>query len=740
MKFSFQARLVISFFMLMIIILGNLFFITFGWIENHIQTQIQRELEMKSAVLRQVHNVSTKERFRQLEQRTLDSRIRALATVKDMKTLEFAAKEQMDELSCSAFAFLSPDGEVRAWNGKGEVEIVKNLVPIISSGKEKISTILFVENEPIEIMTAPIRMNKTIECFILASKPFKTSILNDYSYLVGSPIELWYEGRPIVGSYNQPKDRKRFRSFEVPLYKSLRFVLWFDVDKIAAPLYGTLQTLGFVGMVCVLVGTLAVMFIARWFSRPIEGLVNVASDITKGKLSVRAKESGAPEMQELAKSFNEMTNSLLEAQDKLSVYAHDLEKKIDERTNELRQSERRTRTIIDSALDGIITINMDGIIAEWNPKAEEILGWSYKEVIGRKLGDIIIPLKMREAHIKGLQHYAKTGEGPVLNKRIELPALHKDGHEIAVELAIVPIKVGEEQFFSGFVRDLTETKEAKKKLEEAQAYILQSEKLASIGQLAAGVAHEINNPVGFVMSNLGTLDGYSKTWKKLLDAHQELANAVGQDNGANINDILVRIDDIRKSEDFDFIQKDTGQLISESLDGTNRIKEIVQGLKSFARLDESEVKEVDIHECINTTLKVVWNELKYKCEVEKKLAEVPRFRGYPGQINQVFMNLLVNAAQAIPERGKITIETKSTDHNIIITVSDTGKGILQEHLKDIFNPFFTTKPVGKGTGLGLAIVYGIIEKHNGTIDVESEVGKGTTFTISLPLKGVQVEK
>ncbi len=162
----------------------------------------------------------------------------------------------------------------------------------------------------------------------------------------------------------------------------------------------------------------------------------------------------------------------------------------------------------------------------------------------------------------------------------------------------------------------------------------------------------------------------------------------------------------------------------------------IEGLRSFARLDEAEVKESDVNESIESTLRVVWNELKYKCEVHKDLGTLPLIRCHPGQLNQVFMNLFVNAAQAIPEKGEITVETQATETEILVRVSDSGSGIPPEALSKLFDPFYTTKPVGQGTGLGLSISHGIVQKHNGTIEVESEMGKGTTFTVRLPIEGI----
>lgn len=275
--------------------------------------------------------------------------------------------------------------------------------------------------------------------------------------------------------------------------------------------------------------------------------------------------------------------------------------------------------------------------------------------------------------------------------------------------------------------------------QQLEGQLVQSEKMASLGQMAAGVAHEINNPIGFVMSNLGTLTEYINAFRTLDEKYALLLAQVKTQDVKSLTPLTEAIDDYREREDFTFILNDLDNLLIESREGMERIKEIVQNLKSFARVDEAEEKEADINECLRTSLKIVWNELKYKCEVETDYGELLPTYCFPGQLNQVFMNLLVNASHAIHEHGVIRIKTEldpsDTDPTIVIKISDTGSGIPPELLGEIFNPFFTTKPVGKGTGLGLSIVYGIIERHRGIISVESEVGQGTTFTIRLPIQG-----
>jgi len=264
-----------------------------------------------------------------------------------------------------------------------------------------------------------------------------------------------------------------------------------------------------------------------------------------------------------------------------------------------------------------------------------------------------------------------------------------------------------------------------KELEATQAQLMQSERMASIGQLAAGVAHEINNPVGFVNSNLGSLQSYVMNLLKLLAAYEATEGSLPEAAARQIAQV-------KKDIDFAFMCDDITELLSESLDGLKRVTRIVQDLKNFSHVDESARQMADLEAGLESTLRVVWNELKYKAEVVKEFAGLPQIMCYPFQLNQVFMNLLVNASHAIADKGRITIRTGFDEAQVWISVQDTGKGIAPEHLPRIFDPFFTTKPVGKGTGLGLSLSYDIVKKHGGHIDVTSAMGQGTTMTVFLP--------
>ncbi|MDY6988067.1 MAG: response regulator [Thermodesulfobacteriota bacterium] len=272
----------------------------------------------------------------------------------------------------------------------------------------------------------------------------------------------------------------------------------------------------------------------------------------------------------------------------------------------------------------------------------------------------------------------------------------------------------------------------------AQAQLLQSEKMASVGQLAAGVAHEINNPAGFVSSNLRTLSDYQKDIVGLMKEYKKLVEELEDrtaDNGLppSVIEQTKRILGLEKEIDVEFLLEDIMDLIGDCKEGTSRIKKIVLDLKDFAHPGEDKVQSADINKGIESTLNVIWNELKYKAKVAKEYGDLPLVKCYAHQLNQVFMNLLVNAAQAMEKQGEIKISTRADNGYVEIDISDNGTGIPEENLSRIFDPFFTTKDVGKGTGLGLNMAYNIIKKHEGTIDVESTVGRGTTFSIRIPM-------
>ncbi len=272
-----------------------------------------------------------------------------------------------------------------------------------------------------------------------------------------------------------------------------------------------------------------------------------------------------------------------------------------------------------------------------------------------------------------------------------------------------------------------------------QTRILQSEKMAAVGYLAAGLAHEINNPTAFVSSNLFTLARYIDGFKAMLDAYAQLKEALfGMMTVRRLPSPLKQrcqaIADMEKEFDLDFVLEDSRQLIFESKEGTQRIQKIVSNLKDFAQPGHGPLEEIDINACVESALSLVLNEINNKPEIFRDFSELPKVKGYPQSIWLVFVNLLFNAAQAIEGQGSISIATRTRPEGVQIQIQDTGVGIAQEMLGRIFDPFFTTKPVGQGTGLGLSMAYNAIGKHGGYIEVSSQVGVGSTFIVDLPFR------
>ena len=262
----------------------------------------------------------------------------------------------------------------------------------------------------------------------------------------------------------------------------------------------------------------------------------------------------------------------------------------------------------------------------------------------------------------------------------------------------------------GSLTDITD----RKQMEET---LMQAQNMASIGQLAAGVAHEINNPVGFVTSNIGTLKSYADTLFELVERSASSEQ--------------------RKQADFEFMKEDTAALLRESMDGLRRVRDIVQALKEFSEGGDSQWQQADLHEGLESTLHALANELRFKVKVEKYFGKLPPLRCLPGQLNQVWRIILLNAIQAIAEQGIVRIITGADGEGVHVRIQDNGVGIAPENLGRIFDPFFTTKPVGSGTGLGLYLAYGIVHKHGGRVSVISEPGKGSAFTVHLPLQSAE---
>ncbi|MGV6851449.1 MAG: response regulator [bacterium] len=343
-------------------------------------------------------------------------------------------------------------------------------------------------------------------------------------------------------------------------------------------------------------------------------------------------------------------------------------------------------------------------------------GYITKPVNLHTLGDEV------DAYLKGQQekldyreratHLATHSRHLVINLESKIQELSKINHELEQRV---------------------EQKAAE--LQETQQQLLQHEKMASIGQLAAGVAHEINNPVGYVSSNLQAMGEYLQDILGILRQYELLESSL-EDSLPGLAELRQHKQDI----DLEFIEEDLPNLLNESLEGTKRVRQIVQDLKEFSHAGETQWETVSIISGLESTLNIVYHELKYKASIRKDFSPIPPIKCQPAKLNQVFMNLLVNAGHAIEDKGQIIIRVFPVGrHWIKIEIEDDGKGMSPDVQKKLFDPFFTTKPVGEGTGLGLSLSYGIIADHKGTIEVTSEMGKGSCFYISLPVDPENVQ-
>lgn len=322
----------------------------------------------------------------------------------------------------------------------------------------------------------------------------------------------------------------------------------------------------------------------------------------------------------------------------------------------------------------------------------------------------------------------------------DMDTILRDQRELQENNAKLEEAMMEAQQHSKVIEFASKERERQNKmLVDMQAQLLNSEKMASVGQLAAGVAHEINNPVGFINGNMSTLSAYVEDIRVLNLKYEELVAACREEKCETVRELEAEIGRFREDKDMEFVFEDLTKLVSESRQGLERVTSIVRDLKSFSHIGEAEAKEFDINKGLESTINIAWNEIKYKAEVKKDYGNIPMVYCYPQQLNQVFMNIIVNAAHAMENnegKGLIGVKTYQGGEDVFIEISDNGSGIPEDKINNIFDPFFTTKPVGKGTGLGLSLAYSIVKKHKGEISVKSKVGEGTTFIIKLPVNPV----
>lgn len=422
----------------------------------------------------------------------------------------------------------------------------------------------------------------------------------------------------------------------------------------------------------------------------------------------------------------------------------------------LRESENKFHDLVEKSIVGIYLIQ-HGVFKYVNAHFSEICGYSVEELTGLKgPADVVFPGdlpqlfaaasvgRLKEAGFIRDEFRVVRKAGEVRHVEICGSLTTYEGHPAIIgTLVDVTERNTAAQMLHELMTELEsknqELEKAYDELKESQKKIIQQEKMASIGQLAAGVAHEINNPMSFITSNLDSLQDYMSKIPKFVGIQAEAIESLtcgDKEAGEVVNSVA----ESRKTLKIDYLLRDCQDLIVESLEGAHRVKRIVLDLKNFSRMDETEHALADINKVLDSTINIAWNELKHKATLKKEYGGIPLTLCNAGQLGQVFMNILVNASQAMTDFGEIGVRTWCEEPYVRVEITDSGCGIPEDKLGRIFEPFFTTKEIGKGTGLGLSIAYDIVKKHKGEIEVKTELGKGTTFVVSLPIETNRVQE
>ncbi|MBF0645578.1 PAS domain S-box protein [Desulfuromonas acetoxidans] len=493
-------------------------------------------------------------------------------------------------------------------------------------------------------------------------------------------------------------------------------------------------------LLMLLVSSLTIVLVVRRILQPLVSMTQSVEHLADGKIYQGFQMDSNDEIGKLIKAFNKMSSQLQQTTVSRDYYD----------------------CIVESMREAMMIISSEGLIKSANQSTCALLGYSCEELVDQPV-EVILPSNWQKGAFN-INDFSKPTLLMDKNDRGCFFLIAKSGKKIAVSLSSSPMLDDDGGVLSliWVAQDITQRREMERRLQQAfeeswamaenleeqnlvlsksqqkleeayaelkasQLIILQQEKMASVGLLAAGMAHEVNNPIGFINSNLNSLKKYLEKMLSFIEAQEKALNEFPDSEGKQEVAVL------RKKLKLDFLLEDCRELIDESLNGAERVRNLVQNLKTFSRADQAEEAKVDLNDCLESTISIIWNELKYKVTLNRDYGELPLTLCYAQKMNQVFMNILVNAAHSIDKKGEITIKTRHEDDHIRIWITDTGCGIPEENLKKIFEPFYTTKEVGTGTGLGMSIAYEIIEQHQGKIYVTSEVGGGTTFMIDLPV-------
>ena len=395
-----------------------------------------------------------------------------------------------------------------------------------------------------------------------------------------------------------------------------------------------------------------------------------------------------------------------------------------------KQAEEFRSVVMDNMTDGLYTTDEQGRLTFVNRAAARMLGWAEQELVGRSVHETVHCCVTRSPTTCPLMRVCATGEPVEIDNAMHV---RRDGSVFPVRYSAAPLHV--EAAVAGLVVVFRDTTEQRRR-QQREVEDLHDQKLESLGRLSAGLAHEINTPIQFVGDNTRFLaEAYQQMLELLLVYRECLEPHYGQ---LSWEERKRRATEAEKAADMDYLTSEVPSAVAQTLEGIRRVASLVKAMKAFSYKGTEDRAYADINEAIRTTLAVVRNEVKYVADVVLDLNEIPEMLCHVGDLNQVFLNLLVNAADAMEgrgQRGEIRVGTHVEDRSVVITFADDGAGIPEEIQKLIFEPFFTTKEVGKGTGQGLALAVAICEKHGGTIDVVSRPGEGSTFTLRLPIIG-----
>jgi len=448
-----------------------------------------------------------------------------------------------------------------------------------------------------------------------------------------------------------------------------------------------------------------IFIIAIWMSKslvkPIESLTKVATREVKtfnaGDFRLLY---GPAEIIRLGEAIYQLTEQIT------------LEKKIAqrERLNTLNASNRLS-LIMNTVPIAIVLTDDNGIIRDLNPETELLFCTNKVNIRGSRLSKFMPSMATLENGFDR-QYVKKQQEETLLSSHL---------HQRYVEFTGKSLSIDEQRFFLVCISDINDKKQSQEALNLLNNQLIHSEKMASIGELSAGIAHEINNPIGFVNSNIGTLEKYFGSIKRYTEAVK------AGEQGSLLNEIYI-------NEDINYVLSDIPDLIVASKEGIDRVINIIKDLGVYSHNESSHKTSINIDELIEKSLTLVANELKHKAVIKQELASNVDLLAHPQKLLQVFINLFVNASHAIEKEGEICVLSQVVENSVIIKVKDNGCGIAKENQSKLFDPFFTTKPVGSGTGLGLHIVHNIVAEHNGKVTIKSEPGKGTTVTIELPIE------